>query len=238
VAGAPAAVVQCFRAFYRSVRRRFRYGAVDGGVWYAANGLAQGCPASPDLLNILLEVFHRWAAASGLGVDVAGVGLRLGSVGFADDVALAAPSLEGITALVRAYLRWCRQLGVKVTKVQLYSSEGAGIEVTVDDFRVTTASTFKFVGIVLGRAEREATIEHFAPRLAKALDTTRRLRSLDLPASVCSLLWRVAVLPQALYGCQLRDIRPVDIDPLSKAGKAAVVHKAPCTSTAGGRTTR
>ena len=118
-------------------------------------------------------------------------------------------------------------LGVKVTKVHLRSSEGAGIEVTVGDLRVTTETTFKFVGIVLGRVEREATIAHFAPRLAKALATTRQLRSLDLQASICCLLWRTTVLPQALYGCQLGGVRPVDMDPFSKARKAAVVHKAP-----------
>ena len=33
--------------------------------------------------------------------------------------------------------------------------------------------------------------------------------------------------PQALYGCDLRDIRPVDLEPLSQAGKAAVTSKAP-----------
>ena len=30
--------------------------------WSMSNGLAQGCPASPDLLNILFEPFHRWAS--------------------------------------------------------------------------------------------------------------------------------------------------------------------------------
>jgi hypothetical protein len=65
--GIPSAVVRAFHSFYQHLRRRFRYGQVDGGAWHAANGLAQGCPASPDLLNFLFEPFHRWAWASGLG---------------------------------------------------------------------------------------------------------------------------------------------------------------------------
>ena len=69
-AGVRLAVVDCFAAFYRNLRRRFRYGQVDGGLWAARNGLAQGCPASPDLLNILFEPFHRWAAAQQLGIVV------------------------------------------------------------------------------------------------------------------------------------------------------------------------
>ena len=57
-AGVRESVVRCFEAFYRELWRRFRYGQVDGDVWQATNGLAQGCPMSPDLLNMLLEAFH------------------------------------------------------------------------------------------------------------------------------------------------------------------------------------
>jgi len=58
--GVGSATVGCFRSFYSQLRQRFRYGQVDGSEWSMANGLAQGCPASPDLLNILYEAFHRW----------------------------------------------------------------------------------------------------------------------------------------------------------------------------------
>ena len=52
-AGIRVQVVTAFSAFYQDLQRRFRYGQVDGDVWHAANGMAQGCPASPDLLNLL-----------------------------------------------------------------------------------------------------------------------------------------------------------------------------------------
>ncbi len=71
----PLQVVQAFQSFYAGLRRRFRYGQMDGGVWQATNGLAQGCPVSPDLLNIHFEPFHRWALAAGFGVEVGGVKL-------------------------------------------------------------------------------------------------------------------------------------------------------------------
>ena len=71
--GVGSATVDCFRSFYSQLRQRFRYGQVDGSEWSMANGLAQGCPASPDLLNILYEAFHRWASAQRKGVPVDGV---------------------------------------------------------------------------------------------------------------------------------------------------------------------
>ena len=49
----------------------------------------------------------------------------------------------------------------------------------------------------------------------------------DLPASLCSLLWRTTVLPQALYGCEVRNIRPGQLVPLASAGKAAIQAKVP-----------
>lgn len=129
--GIRPSLVQCFSSFYSHVRRRFRYGSIEGQVWYAANGLAQGCPASPDLLNILLEAFHRWATAAGFGVRVAG--LCIPSISFADDVALIGGSREEIEALIEAYLSWCSLLSVQVTKVQLWSSLGEDEAVTVEE---------------------------------------------------------------------------------------------------------
>ena len=111
-AGVPEGTVRCFEAFYGALRRRFRYGQVDGETWQATNGLAQGCPASPDLLNLLLEPFHRWALAQNVGVEVA-PGCRVPSGSFADDVALIARNKPELELLVAAYLRWCALLGLR-----------------------------------------------------------------------------------------------------------------------------
>ena len=221
-------VVGCFESFYRCLRRRFRYGQVDGTVWHATNGLAQGCPASPDLLNILLEPFHRWAGMAGHGVEVTPT-CRVASVSFADDIALVAHSQQDLETLIASYLQWCSLLGVRVTKVQAWSSCNGihTLSVPALDVPVITGATFRFVGVVLGATEKSATAAHFTPRLQKALVTTRRLRLLELPASICSLLWRVAVLPQALYGCEVRDITPVSLVPLSRAGQAAIQAHSP-----------
>ena len=98
-AGVAPQVVDSFASFYRDLRRRFRYGSVDGEMWRACNGLAQGCPASPDLLNMLFEAFHRWAAAAGLGVPIAD-GVSIASASFADDVALVASSKVQLESLI------------------------------------------------------------------------------------------------------------------------------------------
>ena len=225
-AGISDQVVGCFEAFYTALRRRFRYGQVEGETWQATNGLAQGCPASPDLLNLLLEPFHRWALAQDVGVEVQ-PGCRVPSVSFADDVALVATSRRELEVLVAAYLRWCSLLGLRVTKVQAWSSVPGQHELSAMGTRVTTTATFKIVGVVLGANEGLATQAHLEPRLSKAVTTARRLRYMEMPASVCALLWKVAVLPQALYGCEVRDVRPTHLTALVQAGRNAVQGKAP-----------
>ena len=94
-------------------------------------------------------------------------------------------------------------------------------------FLVPLLFLFRIVGVVLGTNDRLATSAHAEPRLAKALITTRRLRQLSLPAALTALLWRTAVLPQALYGCELRNITPDHLTPLSRAGQAAVSAQSP-----------
>ena len=225
-AGVAPRVVGCFEAFYASLTRKFRYGQIDGVPWQATNGLAQGCPASPDLLNILLEPFHRWALAEGYGVEVC-PGCRVPSVSFADDVALVAGGKPELEILIAAYLDWCSLLGVRVTKVQAWSNVKGTHSLQVPGLEVVTSSTFRMVGVALGLNERLVTETHFKPRLEKAMATTLRLRMLELPSSLSSLLWRTAVLPQALYGCEVRNITPAQLTPLSRAGQAAVAVKPP-----------
>ena len=206
-------VVRSFEAFYRDLQRHFRYGQVDGESWRAANSLMQGCPAAPDQLNMLMEPFHRWALSQDLGVEVGG--RRVPSVSFADDVALVARDKPEALVLINAYLRWCDLLNLRVTKIQVWSNTGQPHVMQVGPLAVPTVPCFRMVGVVLGEESVAVTDAHFAPRLRAALATLQRLRTLELPSSLCSLLWRTAVLPRALYGCEIRDLTPERLVPLS-----------------------
>jgi len=205
---------------------------VDGSEWNVTNGLAQGCPASPDLLNILFEVFHRWAAAQEKGVNLHG-GAFLASTSFADDVVLVATSWEEMEFLITAFLQWCRLLGLKVNvpKTQLWSSKDAGRTVTTAVNGVTasftTHDTFRVVGVELGLEETKTTRKHFEPRIAKAVATGKRLAALPVPAAIAAQLWRSTVLAQALYGCEVRQIGDDLLRPLRSHGRLMLAQKAP-----------
>jgi len=117
--------------------------------------------------------------------------------------------------------------GVRVSKVQAWTNLSGVHHLHVAGLDVVTSATFRMVGVVLGSNERLASNAHFDPHLQRALATTRRLRMLTVPASISALLWRTAVLPQALYGSEIRHITPQRLQPLSRAGQAAVSSQAP-----------
>ena len=219
-AGIPRKTIRAFRSFYERLRRHFRFGHVDGSSWSSYNGLAQGCPAAPDMLNILLEPFHRWAVANGFGVRLLGGGLA-SSVSFADDVVLIAGSREEMVRYISAYLRWCSLLGLRVllSKTEVWCSTGEKGKIPVGDVMVDLAPLFTVVGIVVGE-EPLATKEHLKKRIDKALRATSRLAALGLPSPLVTRLWRSVVLAQACYGAEVRDIRPADVSRLSLAGRA------------------
>ena len=218
-------MVKAFESFYTHLRRRFPYGQIDGDVWQAANGMAQGCPASPDLLNLLFEPFHRWAWGSGLGVQVDTT--LIPSISFADDLALMTSSTEHMMELIAAYLEWCQLLGVNVTKVQLWCNRPGTHTIQVAGRTLETTPTFRFVGVLFGTSEKDTSIAHFTPRVERALLTTHRLTTIPLPASLAILLWRSTVLPQALYGCEIRDVRPHQMAPLQAAGRTLIAQRLP-----------
>ena len=231
-AGVPQRIVRCFRQLYANLRHRFRFGQVDGTEWSMTNGLAQGCPASPDLLNVLFEPFHRWAASQSVGVPV--LDTHVASTSFADDLVLLGTDLRELVLLVDAYHSWCRLLGVTLHlgKTQLWSlqaraGERVVLPLTSGPLELEVRATFRVVGVELGATERVATAVHFAQRLSKALLSGRRLTGLDVPAPLAAHLWRTAVLPQALYGCELRRLTPSQLCPLAVQCRRMVARKAP-----------
>ena len=144
---------------------------MDGECWHAANGLPQGCSASPDELNLLIEAFHRWARQRGLGVTVGSSNVP--SVSFADDVVLIGRCQAEIETLILAYLEWCQLLGLTVTKVQVWCNQRETLHIQVAKLHVPTVPFFRVVGVTLGVKEVDTTQRHLERRTARALATNR-----------------------------------------------------------------
>ena len=87
---------------------------------------------------------------------------------------------------------------------------------------LTPRATFRIVGIELGLADGPVSAVHALPRVASALLAGKRLPRLEVPAGLAARLWRTAVLPQALYGCELRTMPKRALQGLSAQGRSLV----------------
>jgi ribonuclease HI len=227
-AGMSQRVVATFRDFYTRLRRRFRYGVLDGGVWQATNGLAQGCPASPDLLNLLYEGFHRWARAKGYGVAVGECVIP--SASFADDVGLMGETWREVLPVVVGYLDFVARilLAVQVKKTQVWTSDTKACgEVEIAGVKVVVADSFRMVGIELGNQEKRLVTKHLEARLAKAVRGVERLRALAVPHAIASRIWNARIVPQVVYGCEVVAVTGLHLNGLIKAGRAMAASKTP-----------
>jgi hypothetical protein len=148
-------------------------------------------------------------------------------VSYADEVALAARSEGEMEMLVMAYLCWCGLLALKVTKVQLWWNRRGVPRLQVAGLTVETQPYFKMVGVALGAEEAATTQLHVEQRLPKAMVTAHWLHALGLPVSLAALLWRTTVLPQALYGCEVRNVTAAQLGPLTALGRKLVAAKLP-----------
>ena len=63
--------------------------------------------------------------------------------------------------------------------------------------------------------------------MVKALLGGRRLAGLDVPTAVASHLWRAAILPRALYGCEIHRFPPSRIWLLVAQSRQVVLRKPP-----------
>ena len=194
------------------------------GVEWSGSG---GALRPPDMLNILLEPFQRWAAGQGCGIVIRG-GEEVASCSFADDVVLIAPGREKLLTLVSGYLEWCRLLGLRVqeAKTQVWTNKPDGRRFRVGAVDVDLAKVFKIVKIVIGE-EPWASEEHYKQRAEDAKLMTSRLGSLAVPVGLKSRIWRAAPLAKALYGCEVRDITPKMLEPLAVAARAVFCASSP-----------
>ena len=136
--------------------------------------------------------------------------------------------------LVGGYQAWCALLRIQLHlgKTELWCSELEGgrsvtLQLESGPLELTTRSTFRMVGIELGDNEELATSVHLDARLPEALVAGRRLAGLSLPTAIAAQMWRTAILPKALYGCEIRLVSHGQLLPLWALGKTTIPRMGP-----------
>ena len=210
--GAPRQFRELVASYYQNHRRVFSNAGVVGQQWHSITcGVAQGCPLSPLLAAVIMNVWSR--------VVEAGQASEVESLSFVDDRLFWTTSRE---AAVQAKRR-----SDLFDKAYLFRCEAAKCKVAFKsscDFGHDLASSFNYVAgsslSILGAiVELDPTA---TPTLKKfRLEVARRRMNLIAAAcqsvNVKQLLMRTLVLPMATWAGGFARIEPPDLSALGHA---------------------
>ena len=90
-----------------------RWGKVKSKDFGVSNGLRQGAVASPTFFNVYLDDLFKILRESNTGCQIDNQ--YQGIIGYADDLALLAPSREGLQHMVNMVKDYCEQHGITIS---------------------------------------------------------------------------------------------------------------------------
>ena len=104
---------------YTNQNLQVRWGSIAGTKFGACNGVKQGTVLSTILFAVYMDNLYSQLRDSGSGCHIGNH--HVGSLGYADDTVLMAPSLKGLQAIVDVSVNYARKLFIMVAKVSFLS---------------------------------------------------------------------------------------------------------------------
>lgn len=232
-AGCPKHFVHIICSFHENMKASVREGSEKSPLFGVTSGTKQGCVLAPTLFSIFFSMMLLVAFKDASdGVDInsrcdVGIGrvktthfnaptkVTLSTIRdllFADDCALAAPSLEGLQRLCDRFATAARRFGliisIKKTEVLYQPAPGETYTppaVTIEGKQLNAVKTFKYLGSTISNdasldaeiTSRIAKATAAFGRLTKRLWTNRNIR-MDTKIAV----YRAAVITSLLFGCE------------------------------------
>ena len=252
-AGCPKLFVSLIRSFHDNMKVSVREGSDKSPSFGVTSGTKQGCVLAPTLFSIFFSMMLLVAFKdTSDGVDIksrfdVGIGRvktnhfnaltkvtisTIRDLLFADDCALAAPSLEGLQRLCDGFSAAARRFGliisIKKTEVLYQPAPGEPYvppAVTIDGKQLKAVETFKYLGSTVSNdasldaeiTSRIAKATAAFGRLTKRLWTNRNIR-LDTKIAV----YRAAVITSLLFGCETWTLKKAHFVRLEKFHQATL----------------
>ena len=205
--------VQAVQALYAEVPMGVQLPSGLSDTFMSELGVKQGCPLSPTLFGIFIDDFQTELEARAAGFSLPNlVGEPTPALFYADDLALASTSVQGLQAqldLLEAYSdHWGLTVNVKKTKVVAYSTARRAVAAPMLTYKsapIDVLDKFTYLGVELhstqGFAQAGAARAAAARRAALALQN----RCADLCLHDPTLMLHIfdaLVRPVMLYGVE------------------------------------
>ena len=192
-----------------------------GDLFESTSGVPQGCPLSPTVFGVMADGLPRYLAhhCPGVGITISDgtcVNLvRIPVLGYADDFALVAPTIEDLQCLVDATHAWCQIMDMRLNgaKTQyLYVNPnpqilGPPIPLRCAGVTVNAIDQAKYLGLQIhARKGLQASIQTLEQRFWMSWENLNRAYS-NLGCNISMMLMvelYLACLPPLFsYGCEV-----------------------------------
>ena len=143
-------IIRLIGSIYESTQAKVKKGSVTTSTLSTNQGVIQGCPLSPHLFNLFLEMVMNEAIKDYEGgIDVGGE--LISNLRYADDVVLLAETVEEVQLLTSFVEAQCQKYHLNInntnTKVMKFGREMENVEVYLSTGRIEQVGEYKYLGV-------------------------------------------------------------------------------------------
>ena len=197
------------------------WGGVQSTAFTIGNGVRQGAVLSPTLFNIYIDSLFHELSQSGFGCKIQNQ--YFGCIGYADDIALVAPSREALQMMINISKSFFDRHGIKIstnpdvkktkTKVLVFGKQNNLASLLLGDKPLPSVKQWKHLGHTIHIDESPA--HDMMLRVNELVGKLQSLRQ-EFPGQDPRVMMKlIQTYLLSLYGSQLWDIYSTEANKLS-----------------------
>ena len=206
--GVSGRLLRAVKALYENSKARVRVEDELTECFEVRQGVRQGCPLSPWLFNVFLDMVAREARAQfngGVRLDKCTMQLLM----FADDTVLLAETEEDLQHNVREFSKAVKRhrlaMNTEKTTTMVFSRKQVDCSVEVDGRKLENVGKQTYLGVILnedGRMECELEKRIGAALSAAGAVRSQVFESRELSRSAKMLVYKAMIEPTLTYGAE------------------------------------
>ena len=206
--GVSGRLLRAVKALYENSKARVRVEDELTECFDMRQGVRQGCPLSPWLFNVFLDMV-AWEARAQFKGGVCLDNCTLQLLMFADDTVLLAETEEDLQQNVREFSEAVKRhrlaMNTEKTTTMVFSRKKVDCNVEVDGQKLENVMEQTYLGVILsedGRMECELEKRIGAALSAAGAVRSQVLESRDLSKSAKMLVYKTMIEPTLTYGAE------------------------------------
>jgi hypothetical protein len=169
--GVKGKMLHALASFYRVVTCKIKFAEGVSEAFPCNIGVRQGCPLSPFLFGVFIEILHDMirekAATVGASIDCMEGAVMIALLMFADDIVLIAETPQHLQLLLDVLHEFCQRFNMEVnlkkTKVMIFhkqwvaQSDKNSLKFHINGLNVDFTSQYKYLGLIMAAARNLST---------------------------------------------------------------------------------